>query len=113
MKLQLAAHMKSYRDLVDGSANLTFSTEELSDEDILLLRRFRNETGWLLFSPNPIQEKDIPHEAAETDRKTQSSRIRSHLFVLWKELGEPDTFQIFYDKETERYINWLKKRLDS
>jgi len=109
---RVPAHLKSYRDLVDGSANLTFETPELSDEDLLIIRKFRNLAGWLLFSENEIQEKDIPKEQAEKDTKTPSRRLRDVLFIYWKQLGEPETFDIWYSKVMEKYINAVKEKLD-
>jgi hypothetical protein len=113
MILKIPAHMKSYRDLVDGSANISFGTPELTDEDILVLRRFRSEAGWLLFAPNPLQEEDIPKETAEVSQKTPSARLRAILFVYWNQLGKPDTFDLWYNKTMEKFINSVKVKLDA
>ena len=110
--IQLPAVLDDYRERKDGSSRITFDSRELSEEEVLILRRFRNEEGWLMFSKNQLEKEDLPESDAEVDTKTPSQRLRSILFVRWKNLGEPDTFKMYYDKAMEHFINEVKNKLD-
>lgn len=110
--IKLPAALDDFRERKDGSSRITFDSRELSEEEVLILRRFRNEEGWLIFSKNEIDKEDIPENDAEVDVKTPSQRLRAVLFVRWKNLGEPETFKMYYDKAMEHFINQVKEKLD-
>jgi hypothetical protein len=110
--ITLPACLDDFRERKDGSSRITFDSRELSEEEVLVLRRFRNEEGWLLFSKNKIDKEDLPEKDAEVDTKTPSQRLRAVLFIRWKNLGEPDTFKIFYDQAMEKFITRVKETLD-
>ena len=112
MKILLPACLDDYKERKDNSSWLKFDTRELTEEEVLILRRFRNCEGWLLFSENEINKDDIPEQDAEVDVKTPAQRLRSVLFVRWKQLGEPETFKIYYDKAVEHFINNVKSKLE-
>lgn len=112
MKILLPACLDDYKERKDGSSRVTFDSRELTEEEVLILRRFRNSEGWLLFSENEIDSTDIPDEDAELDTKTPAQRLRAVLFVRWKALGEPDTFRIYYEKAVEHFINSVKEKLE-
>lgn len=110
--IKLPAVLDNFTERKDGSSRITFDSRELTEEEVLILRRFRNEEGWLIFSKNEIDKEDIPDKDAEVDTKTPSQRLRAVLFVRWKNLGEPDTFKKYYDSVMEKFINSVKDRLD-
>lgn len=110
--IQLPAILTSYRDKVDGSATLSFSTRELSDEEIIILRRFRNSEGWLLFKENAITTEEVPKEEAEIEGKTASQRLYNVLFKLWKEHKISDDFETWRRKEMEKLISLYKSKID-
>ena len=69
--------------------------------------------GWLLFSPNTIQEENIPDEKAELDEgKSPSKRLRSVLFILWKQRGKQGDFETYYRAQIERLIDQIKEKLE-
>lgn len=110
--IKLPAALDNFTERKDGSSRITFDSRELTEEEVLILRRFRNEEGWLLFSKNELDKDDIPDTDAEVDSKTPSQRLRAVLFVRWKNLGEPETFKMYYDKAMEHFINQVKEKLD-
>lgn len=112
MIIKLPAVLDDYKERKDGSSRLVFDSRELSDEEILILRRFRGSEGHLLFKENEIEKEEIPEEDAEVSTKTPAQRLRSVLFVRWKQLGEPDTFRQYYDKSVEFFINQVKEKLE-
>ena len=97
---------------VDGSALIKFETRELTNDEVGALRDHTNMEGWLIFSPNPLQDSDIPRDPAKTDMKTPSSRLRSVLFIWYRQLGSPGEFQHFYETKMNDEIEKIKERLD-
>lgn len=110
--IKLPAILDDVKERKDWSSRITFDSRELSEEEFLILRRFKGEEGWLLFGKNQLDKEDLPEQDAEVDTKTPAQRLRSVLFVRWKQLGEPETFKIYYDKAMEHFINSVKEKLE-
>lgn len=49
---------------------------------------------------------------AKKARNDVHNKIFDALFVRWKQLGEPETFKIYYDKAVEHFINEVKAKLE-
>lgn len=115
MNFQLQAHIRNPKFLKDGSANLTFTTGEVSDDQVVHLLNMgrRDELGWLLWSPNKFQQTDLPTEPATDDKKTPAQRLRSVLFVLWKQEGSRGDFESFYQERMNKLIDMIKGKLDN
>jgi hypothetical protein len=112
-KILIPAGLDSVRDMKDRSCKMTFITRELENNEFALLRDIRGAEGWLLFSLNEVQEKDIPEEAVEeVEGKTPSQRLRSVLFVLWKQSKSELDFNIWYRSKMESIIQAIKNKLD-
>jgi len=109
--IKLPAQLTSYNDKVDGSASLRFSTQELTDEEILILRRFRGGAGWLLFAENDIQEADVPKDEAIYEGKSPSQRLYNVMFKLWKETDGIGDFNSWYRIQMEKIITAYKNKL--
>lgn len=115
MKFQLQAHIGAPLFKKDGSATLKFFTQEIADDqvvDILNMGR-RDELGWLLWAPNKFQETDLPTAPATDDRKTPAQRLRSVLFLLWKQEGSRGDFESFYQERMGKIIDIMKGKLDN
>lgn len=110
--IQLAAILQGFATKVDGSASLRFTTNELTDNDVLELKRRQGQFGWLLFAPNPFTEASLPTEMAEDTQKTPSRRLRAVLFVLWRQQGSKGDFEIFYRERMDKLIEAVKAKLD-
>lgn len=68
--------------------------------------------GYLLFSPNPISNSDVPKDMAEDKSKTPSKRYRNTLFVLHQKLGKPpEDFDRFYRQRLEIEIDAIKEEI--
>lgn len=100
----------------DGSATLRFSTQELAENDLLIVKRFYGSFGQLLFGPNDLQPKDIPQSDPEFEGKTPSQRLRAVIFVLWSQMKEKEAtklkFEEFYGGQLDRLIEQYKEKLD-
>jgi hypothetical protein len=98
----------------DRGLRLGFVTQEMSLPEQMEAMQMHDNYGYLLFNANPISESDIPKECAEDKSKTPSKRLRSVLYLLWKQTATPDSdFEIFYRDKMEKLIDQIKGRLDS
>lgn len=116
MKITLPAILKVPRFRADKSLTLSFDTRELGSDEALVVLSLAGSEGYLLFAPNEISEKDIPTEPAEVESKTQAQRIRSVLYILYKQETERakfvGSFDSFYKEKTEKYIEHLKGKIE-
>ncbi len=89
------------------------TTANIDSEQFASFDRLVNSAGWALLSPNPIQEYEVPSEAApDKGLKTQSQRLRNVLFVLWKQEGEHGLFEQYYQTTMESIIAMFKEQLE-
>lgn len=110
--IQLPAYLSGFSSLKDGGASIRFATNELSAEDFGLLSEYRNDFGYLLFKGNEFTASDIPATQAEDTQKTPSKRLRSVLFLLWKQTGSNGNFEDYYRTQVEKFIDHVKSKLD-
>lgn len=111
--MKLPVYFTSFGSKTDGSARLSFATQELSPEDFGEFKRILNEFGWLVFQPNEISTADIPNEPAEEDKnKSPSKRQKAVLFLIWKQKGSDGDFNTYYRERMESNISRLKNELD-
>lgn len=104
--------LKVGRPTADKGMTLSLVTQEMNDTDKLTLLGYHNTFGHCVFSPNPIQEKDIPREPAKKEGKTPGERLRGLLFLLHKEAGGSDEkFYEYYTVEMEKIINHFKNKI--
>jgi len=98
----------------DDSVSLRFvTTFEITTEDYMEIDRKRNQTGWLVFSPNPIEDTEIPKEVVTSDKKSKSQRLRASLYVLYKQ-NHPDGLDAdaWVDRAMEKIIQDVQEKLD-
>lgn len=109
----VASQMMRASSTADGGMSVGFHTKELTTEEKALIMGFHMNQGWLLFQPNEIAETDVPTTSAEKDAKTPSQRLRAVLFILWKQSGDLDDFERYYQQKMESLINSIKMKLDT
>lgn len=101
----------------DRSVKLSYETRELSPEETLTLMSMEGSEGWLLFASQEqeIDLGDVPNEKAEVGSKTASERLRSTLYVWWKQSTEDlsfvGDFDTFYKVKLESIISGVKTKL--
>lgn len=110
--IKLPAYFTGFSSKVDKSAALRFSTQELDASEYAVFSEMQGQFGWLMFSPNEIDVKDMPTEQAEDKNKTPSKRLRATLFILWKQQGGKGKFDLFYEMQMEKFISRVKNELD-
>lgn len=116
--LVVGAILESYRSLKDKTIKLTFETQEPNAEQLMAIAKLNQTFGFLAFKEDQFkqEEKDSLEslESGYEDKgKTRSQRLRSVLFVNWKQ--EPKgykTFEDYYNYQMEQLINHFKQKLD-
>jgi len=111
------AIIEGVRARKDRSLGLTISTPELSPAEKVVFMELQGIICDMKLSPkydNPLIEEVVDKEI---NQKTQSQRIRSVLFLLYRQeklkTNQPGMlFDEFYRLYTEKYIEYLKSKLD-
>lgn len=110
------AQINSVKTLADGTVKLDVAVaKELPAEEMAVLFEARKlGIGHFLFSPNPIDEADIPKEKAEAtfEGKSPSTRMYNTLYVRWRELtNQTKPFDVYYVEQMNYIIDMLKRDL--
>ncbi len=96
----------------DGGMRLKLETQELTNAQKVELLEYNNTFGNFLFSPNPIQDSDIPKEAAKREGKTPGERLRGVLYLIYRETGGiPEKFYEYYLEQMEKIISHYKQKI--
>ena len=113
MNIQFATIIDSVTAKKDGTISLKLGSQELSPEEAAHIFSFRGKQIWTAMSEAPInhEDLDIPEALFESSTKTPSQRLRSVLFILWKEGEQKDSFNVYYEKQMERFIEHIKEKL--
>lgn len=109
---QAPAILTSISYTKDNGVRLGFTTNELSDEEKVVVAKFFQKFGWVMFKSNEFSSSDLPLEQAEDKTKTPSKRLRATLFLLWKQTGEKGDFETYYRSQVEAMIEKIKNQLD-
>lgn len=115
-KILLPATINPPRLRKDGSASVSFDTRELDASEIFTIMALRHGEGWLVFAPNK-DDIEVPEESAEVDEKSPSERLRSVLFVWYKQETESGKFIGLFDtfrkEKMEKIIEGVKSKLEN
>lgn len=102
--------IESVRTRQDKSLGLNISSSEMTGEECVAVIDLQGLACSITVAP--LEGFTVTKEVkTELSKKTQSERIRAALYVWWSQLGEPGSYQAFYESETEKIIESIKKRL--
>lgn len=114
--LTLACEVENISTRVDGSTSVKLGLPELNPDQIGKLYGFRKQAMVCYFSPKEITRSEIEKvDKVDVDLggKTQSQRIRNTLYKLFDHDNEGfKTFDEFYKSKTEKYIEFLKSKIE-
>lgn len=114
VKILLPAEINPPRLRKDGSASIVLDTRELTAEEIFTIMSLRHAEGWFVFSPNK-DNIEVPEDNAEIDTKSPSERLRSVVYVWYKQETESGKFvglfDTFYKEKMEKIIEGVKSKL--
>lgn len=101
----------------DKSVSITFITDtEQTAEQFMEIDKLGESRGVLYYKPMgelTQQEVDeLDNVDVELEGKTKSQRLRSVMYVYWKQLGGQGEFKEFYSSYMERIIENIKTKLD-
>lgn len=111
MNIKTPAIITSIRSKVDRSIGFSCETPELNNEEKAEFFGLQGLNLNLTIEPTDTDEKETMEIKTEMDEKTPSQRLRSVLFLLFKQQGGDD-FNSFYRKTMERCIEQFKSKLD-
>lgn len=113
---QIPASLDGFTLLKDGGLSMRFTTNEITAENMMMIKQFHNSFGYLMFKENKFSPEELPAEDADVEGKSQSKRLRNVLFVLWETSRKaggavPEDFEQYYRTKTEEIITYLKGKL--
>jgi uncharacterized protein with ParB-like and HNH nuclease domain len=108
--------IQGIQTLVDGGIKIAVVTRELSPQEQTKVFELARKEGWMVFSESDIQEEDVPAENVDAfdKEKTPSQRLRSRMFVYYKETHKDDKgFNQWYadalDEIGQKYLDRLEE----
>ena len=116
--LQLPATIESINSRVDGTWTIKVGTQELREEDAMILLKLNRKLGYFLFKESIITESDlltIPEIKPEfSGDKTPSQRLRARMFVYYQTTkGTKEGFNDWYvsalEKIGQSYLDKMEK----
>lgn len=96
---------------VDGSVAYRINTPELTNEEKSAIFELQNQNVEVLISP--MGAKHVINVNTDLNTKSQSQRIRNVLYILYQQNPEKtSSFEEYYKNKTEKYIDYLKGKID-
>ena len=118
-KIISPAQFDGYAPRKDGTFSLRFVTQEQTPQDVANLHQMLNGFGYLYFkaenalTPEEVKQLDELDTDLFDNAKTQSQRIRNHLFKAFSlnNRGYED-FKDYYKARTENILNVIKREFE-
>lgn len=108
----MQAIIEGIRARKDRSLGVSFTTPELTAEEKAIIFELQNQNVKMVITPTDAEQLEDHVVDTDLNQKTQSQRIRSVLFILWKQNPQGLEFADYYKDKTEQYIDFLKKKID-
>lgn len=109
--LRFEAIVTSVRSRVDGSLGLGVITPELLTEEKVALMDLQNLLAEMIIMPKDEKNVDMLEVKKELVHKSPSQRLRSVIFLLWKQADEQLPFEIYYETTMNKIIDHFKTKL--
>lgn len=119
MKIVLDGIIEGQKILADKSIKFNFVTQEIDSKHAGELYGLSGQYCKILISDSNItQDEESAVEETHMQggkKKTRSGRLRSVMFVVWKnsDLKNKVEFETYYANEMERLINEYKEKIES
>jgi len=116
--LILSSILENITSRKDRTWKLVFGTNELNPEQVSELSKAANNYIFLALKVDEFKSEEIGilselESGMDDNSKTQSQRIKSVLYLLWKQNNEGfEKFDSFYKHKTEQYIDHLKSKIE-
>jgi len=96
---------------VDGSVKFTVITSELLASQRGLCMEYHGKACSVTIKPHGEAAPEMVKVDTERTSKTPSQRLRSVLFLVWKQTKQDGTFDEFYNRQYEVVIETYKSQL--
>lgn len=106
----IAAFVSKVMTMADKGIRLWLDLNEVSDDELTQLLRFKDEAGYFVFSSTKDMPKIEPEATflppKEFKDKTASQRLRHTLYRRWEATQSPNviTAEAYYEKQMEKII---------
>ena len=113
--LKVPAIIEKVMTMADNGLRLFVDTQELGPADKGLVMALHKKIGHFVFAEQDLKEADIkelPEIRLEKGEKSPSMRLRGVLYVYWEQQKITESFEIFYRRQLERFINTIKEKLN-
>lgn len=106
--------INSIRSKKDKSLGFNAETPELTSEEKVAFMDLQGINIEAILSPiDELVQDDLLVVDKDIEHKTQSQRIRSVLYLLYKQNNETTkSFNDYYIEKTEKFIEYLKSKLE-
>ena len=113
----LTGILSSPQGLKDGTYKITLNFNEVSPDTLTKVLMMNNKFAYIAMKEEPfLNEEAKALESLKSDEvvgKTPSQRIRNVLYILWTKDNEGfQDFDSYYRFKAEKYISWLKNKID-
>lgn len=107
------AILAGYTPHSDNSMTLRIRTQELTDEQKMDVISHYQKFGWAAFvDSEDATDLEIPADSPVQEGKSPSQRLRSVMFVYWKQEGSKEPFNQYWERWVEKQIDVVKDKLD-
>jgi len=111
-KFESIAIISAMKMLADGSWKLSFDCNELTADQLKDFGDVKNIAGKLYFATPDVRiEPDVKDVPTDTNEKSPSERLRSRMFVYYRERNvDTSGFREWYSKQLDKIgQNYLDK----
>ncbi len=96
----------------DGSLTLSFSTTELLPDEKLVFLELQKKNLKMLLQPTDEITTEMKEVRGQFETRTHSQRLRSCLYIYWKQADGTGEFETFYRRQMDEIINNIKTKLE-
>lgn len=97
----------------DHSVAFRVVTPELRPSEAGALMQWHGRACRVTIHPHDGTPDTVVTVTTERESKSPSQRIRAVLFILWKQDGQPGTFDAWYENRMNLLIEKLKEKIDA
>jgi len=111
--IRTEAQFTRFSSRADGSIGFGGCTPEMSSNEKVALFDLHNVLCEVLIYPKDAKDAEVLEVRKEMEGKSPASRLRAVIFILWKQAGEKEAFELFYSQIMEKVISWVKLKIDN
>jgi len=106
--------VRKIQSMSDKGMRVVFDTQELSVAEVAALYQYAHRSSGMVLTASELvreAEGEAPDVILEEGEKSPSQRLRSVLFLVWKEKGGKEDFDLYYRRTMNAIIDQFKSKL--